>query len=279
MSPRPKSIRRISEAPQTIGFVPMKCKRYETIELHLEEYESVRLCDYEMMTQAEAAVQMGISRPTLTRIYGSARQKIARALVEQCAVTIEGGKTYMKSTWHECLECGMVFNNIDPTLRPENLCCPICKSKSLKTYNDKNELTEVKDIKKIALPTRDGVIDNHFGHCEFYTILTVNEENQIINTETIPSPKGCGCKSNIVQKFAEDGISVMLAGNMGTGALQKLSNHGIEVLKGCNGPVMEVAQAYLSGALKDLGEIGQSHNNNHDCGHHNEGEHHCHHED
>lgn len=117
MSPRPKNIRKISEAPQSIGFIPMKCKRYSTFELHLEEYESIRLCDYEGMTQAEAASQMGISRPTLTRIYAIARQKIAKALVEQSAITIEGGKAYMESDWYECEECGMVFNNIDPNLR------------------------------------------------------------------------------------------------------------------------------------------------------------------
>ena len=265
MSPRPKNIRRISEAPQTVGFVPMKCKRYETIELHMEEYEAIRLCDYEIMTQAEAAVRMGISRPTLTRIYGSARQKIARALVEQSAVTIEGGKAYMEGTWHKCLECGMVFNNIDPNLRPENLCCPSCKSKRLTACDEKDQVVKLHNVKKIVLPTRDGVIDDHFGHCEFYTIVTVNEDNQIVNTETTPSPQGCGCKSNIAQNFEEDGISVLLAGNVGPGALQKLSEHGIKVVRGCSGPVMEVAQAYLTGALKDVETDYLGHAEKHRC--------------
>ncbi len=277
MSPRPKNIRKISEAPQSIGFIPMKCKRYATIEFHLEEYESIKLCDYEMLTQAEAASQMGISRPTLTRIYASARQKIARALVEQSAITIEGGKNYMESDWYECIECGMKFNNIDPNIRPANICCPVCKSHQLKLYNEENNITKLLYMKKIALPTRGGVIDNHFGHCEFYTILTINDENQIVSTETIPSPQGCGCKSNIASKFEEDGVTVMLAGNMGPGALQKLSEHGVEVVRGCSGPVMEVAQAYLAGELKDSGVGCQHHDGDHECGHHGEGEHHCHH--
>ena len=279
MSPRPKNIRKISEAPQSIGFIPMKCKRYDTIEFHLEEYESIRLCDYEMMTQAEASVQMGISRPTLTRIYASARQKIARALVEQSAITIEGGKNYMESDWYECMDCGMIFNNIDPSLRPSTLTCPSCKSKQLKLYNEEKYLTKLQNMKKIALPTCGGVIDNHFGHCEFYTILTINDENQIVSTETIPSPQGCGCKSNIANKFEEDGVTVMLAGNMGAGALQKLSNHGIEVVRGCSGPIMDVAKAYLDGQLADSGIGCQHHDGDHECGHHHgEGEHHCHHE-
>ena len=282
MSPRPKNIRRISEAPTTIGFLPMKCKRYSTIELHYEEYESIHLCDYQMMTQAEAAEQMGISRPTLTRIYGRARQKIAKALVEGCAVTIEGGSAYIESVWYECMDCGMVFNNVDPSRRPEALCCPACKGHRVKTYNEENNQTNYKDMKKIALPTRGGVIDNHFGHCEFYTILTVNDENQIVNTETIPSPQGCGCKSNIASKFEEDGVTVMLAGNMGAGALQKLAAHSVEVVRGCSGPIMDVANAYLEGKIQDDGVGCQHHHGDgdHECSHHHgEGEHECHNHD
>lgn len=48
---------------------------------------------------------------------------------------------------------------------------------------------------KIAIPTKENVVDNHFGHCEYYTILTVGQDNQILSSETIPSPQGCGCKS------------------------------------------------------------------------------------
>lgn len=45
-------------------------------------------------------------------------------------------------------------------------------------------------MKKIALPTRNGLIDDHFGHCEFYTIFTVDEENRIARTQVLPSPQG-----------------------------------------------------------------------------------------
>lgn len=56
-------------------------------------------------------------------------------------------------------------------------------------------------MKKIALPTRNGLIDDHFGHCEFYTIFTVDEENRIARTQVLPSPQGCGCKSDIASKL------------------------------------------------------------------------------
>ena len=37
--------------------------------LLLEEYEAIRLLDYQMMNQEQAAWEMKVSRPTLTRIY------------------------------------------------------------------------------------------------------------------------------------------------------------------------------------------------------------------
>ena len=42
-------------------------------------------------------------------------------------------------------------------------------------------------MKKIALPTRNGNIDDHFGHCAFYTIITVNDNNEVAKTEIMPS--------------------------------------------------------------------------------------------
>ena len=56
-------------------------------------------------------------------------------------------------------------------------------------------------MKKIAIPTRDNVVDDHFGHCQFYTIFTIGAKNNIEKLEMLPSPEGCGCKSNIASVF------------------------------------------------------------------------------
>ena len=29
---------------------------------------------------------------------------------------------------------------------------------------------------KIAVPTRDGVVDDHFGHCAYYTIFSIEQQ-------------------------------------------------------------------------------------------------------
>lgn len=120
---------------------------------------------------------------------------------------------------------------------------------------------------KIALPTANRKIDDHFGHCEYYTVYTVNENKEIAATDVVQSPAGCGCKSNIVHTLADMGVKVMLAGNMGDGALNVLSSRGIEVVRGCSGDVKSVAESYLAGTLKDSGEGCHSHENGHECSH------------
>jgi len=112
---------------------------------------------------------------------------------------------------------------------------------------------------KIALPSRANRIDDHFGHCEYFTVLTVNENKEIVGEETVVSPAGCGCKSNIAQTLSEMGVTLMLAGNMGEGAVKVLKNSGIEVLRGCTGEVKAVALNWISGNLKDSGDSCHSH--------------------
>ena len=123
---------------------------------------------------------------------------------------------------------------------------------------------------KITIPTRGSIVDGHFGHCEFYTILSVNNDKQIEKTEILPSPQGCGCKSNIASILKDLGVTVMLAGNMGNGALNVLQNQGIQVLRGCQGDVQLVAQAYLDGKIGDSGiscQQHEAHGEGHVCNH------------
>jgi predicted Fe-Mo cluster-binding NifX family protein len=117
---------------------------------------------------------------------------------------------------------------------------------------------------KIALPCRQNQIDEHFGHCEHFTIFTIDDRRKIVGEEKVASPAGCGCKSNIARVLADKGVKLMLAGNMGQGAVNVLNSHGIDVLRGCAGDVKQVAESWLCGSLKDSGFI---------CAHHSHG---CH---
>jgi predicted Fe-Mo cluster-binding NifX family protein len=120
---------------------------------------------------------------------------------------------------------------------------------------------------KVAIPTNSGKVDEHFGHCEYFTVYTANENKEIIHEELIASPNGCGCKSDIVGTLSTLGVKVMLAGNMGGGAVNKLSNHGIAVIRGCSGDAKNVMEEWLKGNIKDNGELCSEHEHHHEHNH------------
>jgi len=120
---------------------------------------------------------------------------------------------------------------------------------------------------KIALPSNQDRIDDHFGHCAYFTVFTADPDSGVLmSREIVESPAGCGCKSNIAWILADMGVSVMLAGNMGDGAVQVLNAAGIQVLRGCTGNVEQAARDFLGGRLADNG-VG-CHEHGHDCSHH-----------
>lgn len=126
---------------------------------------------------------------------------------------------------------------------------------------------------KIAIPTRDGRVDDHFGHCQGYTIIAVEGEGDArreTGREYLPAPQGCGCKSEIAATLAQMGVVRMLAGNMGDGAMNKLGQSGISVVRGCSGAIDDVLSQWLDGSLADSGHACD----HHDCGnhHHENGE-------
>ncbi|MDF2514309.1 MAG: dinitrogenase iron-molybdenum cofactor biosynthesis protein [Herbinix sp.] len=107
---------------------------------------------------------------------------------------------------------------------------------------------------KIALPTQNNKIDSHFGHCEYFTVYSIEETN-IISREIVPSPMGCGCKSDITKTLADLGVTTMLAGNIGDKAATILKESGIQVVRGCSGYINEVIQAWLNGEIVDSIEL------------------------
>ncbi len=121
---------------------------------------------------------------------------------------------------------------------------------------------------KIAIPiTADNRIDDHFGHCEFYGVYTVSESNEIVDVQTIKSEQGCGCKSNIAGVLSEQGVSLMLAGGIGGGAINVLNSWGIDVVRGCSGNPVDAVNEFVSGKLTDSGETCHQHGSHGEEGH------------
>ena len=219
--------RRISGRPASSLFKPagIPARGLSEVELTLDEFESVRLADFEGLYQEAAALRMGVSRQTFGRIVEAARRKIADALVNGKALRVEGGKA---------------------------------------VYDEKEQ------IMRIAVPTKDGNVDAHFGHCSYYSIYTV-EGGAIVSEETMESRSGCGCKSGIAGELAKAGVRTMIAGNIGEGAVRVLGSFGIKVLRGAQGSAKQAAADFLAGRVVDTGANCAGHGNSgaegHQCAH------------
>lgn len=88
---RPCKKRWVCGMPRCRRFVPAERSEAEEVVLNLDEYECIRLIDYEGFDQEQCAVQMGVARTTVQAIYKNAREKVADSLVNAKHLCIEGG--------------------------------------------------------------------------------------------------------------------------------------------------------------------------------------------
>jgi predicted DNA-binding protein (UPF0251 family) len=134
VSPRPKRFRKLGKPPKLKGFKPMgvPLSMSESISIQYEEYEALRLADYEGFSHQQAAEKMGVSRPTFTRIYEKVRQKLARAFTEGRPMIIEGGDVEFDKQWYRCEECNNVFH----VPQDQEPICTSCKSENVEHLNE-----------------------------------------------------------------------------------------------------------------------------------------------
>jgi uncharacterized protein len=129
---RPKRIRKVNNPPHFKGYRPIGSEDEHPVVLNYEEYEAIRLSDFELFSQVKASLAMEVSRPTFTRIYESARRKVAQAFVQGKPIVFEGGKVYFDSDWYACNSCGCWFNHTEKEI--EVTVCALCGSKRIEQY-------------------------------------------------------------------------------------------------------------------------------------------------
>lgn len=130
--PRKKRQRRLLAPPSVKGFSVFGPRnKAQQVVLFFEEYEVIKLLDYNNMTQEEASVCMEVSRPTLTRIYEAARNKVAQAMVEGKDLLIRGGNFQFDDNWYGCNSCKAKFN-----MAGANEKCPVCNSGEIVSLNE-----------------------------------------------------------------------------------------------------------------------------------------------
>jgi predicted DNA-binding protein (UPF0251 family) len=135
--PRPKYCRKIVELPNTNYYKPSGIPSSELLEIviTLDEFEAIRLADFEGLYQENAADKMNVSRQTFGRIIISAHKKIAEALVFGKAIKIEGGNINLK----DC-RCPRCRKHIEQSIN-SNCGCPKIDNLNRQKNNKKELIT------------------------------------------------------------------------------------------------------------------------------------------
>jgi ATP-binding protein involved in chromosome partitioning len=108
---------------------------------------------------------------------------------------------------------------------------------------------------KIAVPTAGGMLCMHFGHCEKFVIVDVDDATKTITSkeEVVPPPHEPGL---LPKWLHEKGATVIIAGGMGMRAQQLFQQNGIQVIVGAPADHPQtVILSWLKGDLVTGGNV------------------------
>ncbi len=112
----------------------------------------------------------------------------------------------------------------------------------------------------VAIPSShpgglEATLGAHFGHCDVYTLVSV-ENGEVGNVSVIPSvPHTQGGCMAPVQYLAEKGAKTLIAGGMGLRPLMGFNQVGIQVYYGGNAPTIgDAVRAFVNGQLPQFGQ-------------------------
>ena len=236
--PRRQRCRLIGSYPDYWEFSPEELAAGAPVVMTLDEFETIRLLDRAGLTQEQCAERMGVSRPTVTAIYDSARKKVAEALVDGKRLQLRGGSYQLH---------GQSAPNI--------------------SQKGTNHM-------RIAVTYENGEIFQHFGHTEQFKLYDV-EDGKIISEQIVDTNgSGHGALAAFLKAAQADSL---ICGGIGMGARNALAEAGVTLYGGVTGSADAAAQALAQGALQfdpdaKCDHHGHHHGEDHDCGHH--GHHH-----
>ena len=100
-------------------------------------------------------------------------------------------------------------------------------------------------IMKIAVPTIGSILDEYFDPCEVFTIFTVDDSCNIVESEILYTPEGCDCSNNIPLTMQQKGVTIMLAYKLPEHADGVCEKYGIKPYLGYKGNIREVVESFL----------------------------------
>lgn len=245
---RPRRCRRVCAEPVYGSFCPAGNAANGEVMLTLDEYEAIRLIDLEKLTHAQCAVQMDISRTTVTEIYELARTKLADVIVNGKSLFIAGGD----------------YRLCDGSALTSGCCHQSCR----KFYaGSESLLCQEKGEKamRIAVTYDNGQIFQHFGHSSQFKVYDV-EDGRIVSEQIVDTNgSGHGALAGLLSDAKAD---VLICGGIGGGAQMALAEAGIKLYGGAAGDADAAVAAFLRGELAYNPDVRCSH---HDHGGHGHG--------
>ncbi len=247
---RPVRCRRICFEPKYDSFAPRGKASTAQVLLTVDEFEAVRLVDFEKRTHEQCARQMGISRTTVTEMYERARTKIADCIVNGKTLCISGGNYTLcdGSAW-KC--CGKKCDRADY---------------AADLAAGRKEAGKM----KIAVTYENGNVFPHFGRTQKFKVYEI-ADGKVSGAEVRDTEgSGHGALAGLLSAWEVD---TLICGGIGAGAQAVLAEAGIRLFGGVSGSTDEAVAALLTGSLAYAPDV---HCNHHGEGHHcGEGKHGC----
>ena len=238
--PRPQRCRRVCSEPQFLCFSPGGVEQPEENVLTVDEYEVIRLVDYEKKSHEQCAAAMEISRTTVTEIYEKARYKIAECLVQGKQLSINGGNYQICPGQRSCFG------------KP-------CRKERI--LSEKGEHTM-----RIAVTYENGEIFQHFGHTKKFKVYDI-EDGEILSSRVVDS-EGFG-HGALAEFLFNNGIDILICSGIGGGAQTALRSAGIKLYAGVSGSADDAVQSLLDGTLNYNPNVmcnHHGHEEGHSCG-------------
>lgn len=119
---------------------------------------------------------------------------------------------------------------------------------------------------KIAMPKNEEVINQHFGKSKSFQIVTI-EDSKVTETKELSAERLQHNHGGLSGLLIEEGVTLVITGGIGQGALDALKEANLEVIRGVSGKIEDIIDSYLNNELKDRNVVC---NHDHGDDHHHQ---------
>ena len=220
---RPCRLRRVDELPLHTEFGPSNYRYRDIVIISVEEYETIRLIDYEKLTQLECSKKMNVARTTVQKIYDEARFKIADSIINGNLLKIEGANSLITNK-------GKLY----------------CRHKERRKRN-----------MIIAIPTNEknlsSTVSKNLARASFIMFYNTETKESVFKENDAKNASG-GAGITSGQFIVDNNANVLLTPRCGENAY-KVLNGKVDIYKTNDGTLQENIEAFSKNELEILSEV------------------------